>query len=119
MSYCLYSGAGKKAFDNLEEYLKIYYDTFSKTLHKFGSNPEKLFSFDTLKEHWKKYAKFGMTMAFGIIKLKVTSDADIFDFTDIANAEDVSKFKDMKYDETKFQERIRDLLVHLCEIEAL
>lgn len=119
LSYCLYSGGDKKAFDNLDEYLRTYYDSFSATLKKFGSNPEKLFSFDTLQQHWCKYAKFGMAMALGIIKIKVTSDADIYDFTDLANEEDISKFKDIKYDKKKFQKRIRELLSHLFEIGAL
>ncbi|RZB40183.1 EcKinase domain containing protein [Asbolus verrucosus] len=60
LSYSLHSGTWKDVFDNLKEYLKIYYGSFSWFLRKLVSGSEKLFPFEAFKKHWKKYAKFGI-----------------------------------------------------------
>lgn len=59
LSYLIYSGASKAILGNLEYYLKIYHKTFSNTLRKFNLEPEKIFTFENLKEEWKAHCKFG------------------------------------------------------------
>ena len=121
LSYCLYSGASKSVFDNLEKYLKTYYDSLSSTLHEFGLNPEKIFPFHVLKEHWKKYARFGMIMALMVINLKCTDKEDLIDFTDDfqldMNEQEMADF--LKFNEDDFKVRVKELLKHLCEVDAL
>lgn len=59
LSYFLYACSAVSKLENLEDLLKIYYKSFSDYLRELGSNPEELFSFATLKEHWRKFSKYG------------------------------------------------------------
>ena len=54
LSYFFYSGASKKDFDDLDNYLKIYYHSFSDFAKELGTNLDELFSFETLKQEWKE-----------------------------------------------------------------
>ncbi|KAJ3659971.1 hypothetical protein Zmor_011631 [Zophobas morio] len=121
LSYCLYSGASKEIFDNLDKYLKIYYDSLSTTLNEFGLESEKIFPFHVLKEHWKMYAKFGMIMSLVILRMKCTNKEDLIDFTDDFEKDmtEEQMAKLLKFNEDDFKVRVKDLLKHLCEIEAL
>ncbi|RZC41667.1 EcKinase domain containing protein, partial [Asbolus verrucosus] len=85
---------------NLDYYLKIYYKSFSSFLKKLGSEPEKLFPFEALKEHWKKYAKFGMIMALNILQIKMTDKNDFVDFSDRADSEISDTPPNVKFDES-------------------
>ncbi|RZC37343.1 EcKinase, DUF1679, and/or APH domain containing protein [Asbolus verrucosus] len=95
LSYCLYSGAPKEILDSLDTFLKIYYDNFSSFLKELGSDPEKLFPYEALKDHWKKYSRFGMSMAIIMWKVKLVED------------------------EETYQRTIRQLLQHMSEIDVL
>ncbi|RZB38959.1 EcKinase, DUF1679, and/or APH domain containing protein [Asbolus verrucosus] len=120
LAYCLYSGTCKDIFDNLDEYLKIYHKSFSSSLKKLGSDPEKLFPFEAFKEQWKKFAKFGMCMAFGILKVKMTHTNDCLDSMDGLDTDNIiAEMKKLKFNEDEFKKMIRELLRHLCEIDAL
>ncbi|RZC34659.1 EcKinase, DUF1679, and/or APH domain containing protein, partial [Asbolus verrucosus] len=120
LAYCLYSGTCKDVFDNLDEYLKIYHKSFSSSLKKLGSDPEKLFPFEAFKEQWKKFAKFGMCMAFGILKVKMTHTNDCLDSMDGLDTDNIiAEMKKLKFNEDEFKKMIRELLRHLCEIDAL
>ncbi|RZC42290.1 EcKinase, DUF1679, and/or APH domain containing protein [Asbolus verrucosus] len=120
LSYCLYSGASKKVFDNLNEYLKIYYDSFSSFVRELGSDPEKLFPFDALKEHWKKYSRFGMIMALTILRMKLTNKEDLIDFRDDFEMDEiVSIVAKSRFCEEDYNKRIRGLLWHMSELDAL
>ncbi|KAJ3659965.1 hypothetical protein Zmor_011626 [Zophobas morio] len=120
LSYCLYSGASKKIFDNLNDYLKIYYNSFSSFVKSLGSDPEKLFPFEALEDQWKKYAKFGMMVSLSIIRMKLINTEDVVDLTDEL---EVDQFADalakQKFDEETYRKRTRELLWHMSEVDAL
>ncbi|KAJ3649624.1 hypothetical protein Zmor_021355 [Zophobas morio] len=120
LSYCLYSGASKKELDSYNEYLKVYYESCSSFLRNLGSDPLKLFPFEILKEHWKKYSKFGMIISLPILKMQETKKEDIIDFS---GEVDENKIKNMvsqaKFNEEGFKKRIKEVLQHMTEIGVL
>ena len=120
LSYFLYCGSSKKMFDNLNEYLHVYYESFSSTLKKLGRNPKALFPFSVLKQHWQKYSKWGMIMACVLLKLKLTNDDDCLNLTDGYEINEMSEvFANVKFDEADFGKRVREILWHMSEIDAL
>ncbi|KAJ3638559.1 hypothetical protein MTP99_001912 [Tenebrio molitor] len=120
LSYCLYSGASKKVFDNLNHYLKIYYDSFSSFLRELGSDPDKLFPLSVLEEHWRKYSRWGMIMSFSILRMKLTHKEDIIDLADGISEEDLtSAFSKTKFYEEDYNKRVRGLVSHMFEVDAL
>lgn len=119
LSYCLYSGGSKEVFDNLTEYLKVYYKSFSDFVRELGSEPEKLLPFEKLQQDWKKYSKLGLMMAIAIWRMKMTDTEDLLDFTDFDGMDNVDGYNNIKVNEEKFEERVRDILEHMNEIGAL
>ncbi|XP_044264863.1 uncharacterized protein LOC123011482 [Tribolium madens] len=119
LSYCLYSGASKRVFDNLDHYLRIYHDSFSGCVRELGSDPG-LYPFEALKADWRKYAKFGMIMSFGILRMKLTNKEDIIDLTDDFNMDEFGEvFSKLRFNEKDYYSRIRGLVRHMHEIGAL
>ena len=120
LSYCLYSGASKKVFDNLNDYLEVYYDSFSSFVKSLGSDTEKLFPFSALKDHWKKYSRFGLIMALAVIKMKLTHSEDIVDLTDDIEMDQFAEIMaKQKFDAESYNKRVRGLLWHMSEVGAL
>lgn len=112
LSYFFYSGASIENIKKLDEYLKIYYNSFSVTVKSLGSNPSKLLPFEVLKEDWKNYSKFGIQLAILVHKIK------LFDNGDLSN---VDMFKDMAALKLKgsnceiFKERVKALIEDVYE----
>ncbi|XP_015837331.2 uncharacterized protein LOC655292 [Tribolium castaneum] len=127
LSYFFYTGGSKKLFDKLEDYLDIYHASFCKTAINLGCDPRKLLPRKVLSEEWRKYAKYGMILAFVLTKIKLTSKEDHIAMVENADKqksvdEDVDAgetFMQVKYDEELFKERVRDILLHMYEIDAL
>nr|XP_022909649.1 uncharacterized protein LOC111420834 [Onthophagus taurus] len=70
-SYFFYTLATKKELDNAEHYIKLYYDTLSQRIAELGSDPEKLYPYHIFKDHCRKYSKYGLCMAFFIVKFQL------------------------------------------------
>jgi hypothetical protein len=114
LSYCFYSGASTADFNDLDKYLRIYYDSFSSFL------TEVVFPFEALKQHWKKYAMFGVCMAFLVLKLKATEQEDIIDLTDDFDESDMSEMiANLKFNQDDYKKNVRELIYHLNEIDVL
>lgn len=71
LSYFFYSGASKKDFDKLENYLKMYHQSFSEFAEELGGNPDELLPFEALKQEWKEYSLFGVLMGVYLWQLKL------------------------------------------------
>ncbi|XP_050298945.1 uncharacterized protein LOC126737902 [Anthonomus grandis grandis] len=55
LSYFFYAEASKEDLDNLDQYLKIYYNYFSNFAEDLGAKaPEDIPPFEALREEWKK-----------------------------------------------------------------
>ncbi|XP_022920826.2 uncharacterized protein [Onthophagus taurus] len=68
LSYFFYSAATSKMLGNWENYMGIYHKYFSEHCRNLGSDPNELYPFEVLKEHWRKYSKYGLGMAFLLVK---------------------------------------------------
>lgn len=120
LSYCFYSGASTADFNDLDKYLRIYYDSFSSFLTEVGADPKEVFPFEALKQHWKKYAMFGVCMAFLVLKLKATEQEDIIDLTDDIDESDMAEvIANLKFNQDNYKKNVRELIYHLNEIDVL
>ncbi|XP_018321841.1 uncharacterized protein LOC108734690 [Agrilus planipennis] len=85
MSYFLYCNGPQEVFDNLDYYLKLYHNTLASALSDLETDVEKVFPFSTLQNHWRKYARFGLTMACTLISIYYNpSHAVSLDITELS-----------------------------------
>lgn len=81
VAYFFYMSAPKHVMDEVDKYLKIYYDSFANFLKELGSDPGLLFPFDAFLSHWKKYREFGLAMALCSFRFVLSEGDDVLDFT--------------------------------------
>lgn len=62
LGYLFFSGVKKEIFDNFEDYLKIYHNSFSNTLRSYDLDPVEIFTFEDLKNEFKKYYLYGFVL---------------------------------------------------------
>lgn len=62
IAYFFYTAASERALNEVDRYLKIYYDSFSDFLRELGSNPEAVFPFEAFLNHWRKFRRFGLVL---------------------------------------------------------
>lgn len=63
VSHFLAVSAPKSVLDNLSKYLELYYKTISDFLKELGSDPDVVYPHHVFREHWKKHARFGLTIS--------------------------------------------------------
>lgn len=65
ISFVIYACTTKELRDeHYEELLKEYHQELSKRIKDLGSDPEKMYSWDTFKGEMKKYSYFGLAFSF-------------------------------------------------------
>lgn len=122
LSYFLYSGAGKSVLDKLEHYQHLYYESFSTTLRELGDDPETLYPFSAFQADWKKYCKFGFLLGLMLQRMKLISNDEIRDLHDVKEDSDVDNtalFMEATFDKNSFEERARNLVLHVYSLGAL
>lgn len=119
LSYCFYTGGFGEAFDKLNHYLQIYHQNLTETLKEFDLDAEQMYSFNKLKDEWKKYSKFGFAMSFMLWKVKLAETQDLPDFNDLENAQIIEPLKiaDDKIDD--YKQRIREIVIHMYKNDFL
>lgn len=131
MSYFFYSGASADDLEHLEEYLQLYYISFSHTLTINGENPGEILPYKVLVEEWKNNALLGLILAVHLWEIKLTPKEEFTE--DLKNATDggkngttdMEKFIKMfeKFGNTvtlkEFEERVVPLLVHAYQFGVL
>lgn len=118
--YCFYSGGSGLIYDKLDNYLQIYHSHLTKTLQQFGLNADKIYSFKTLKEEWKKYSKFGYATGIVLWFIKLSDKTAIPEFGDM-ESEDLH-FHLLKLSENlqeDFNKIIKDLILHMYNNDFL
>lgn len=120
LSYFMYACTDKNIFDNLDFYLRIYHNALTTQLRRLNCN-EKYLSYESLKQQWKKFGKYGVLLAFIVIKLMLSDKDEVPDLSE--NAESNKSLTEAfdfesKYDE-QYKARIRDLVSHTHEIGVL
>lgn len=115
LSYCIYSSGSAAILDNLDRFLRVYHLSLSDTLAEFGLNVEDTYPFETLKSEWKKYCKFGYSMALLLLKQKLMyKDVETIDLTDkVEENIDLESFEKGKYDKKLLELQVRHLVRHM------
>lgn len=103
--------------DKLDYYLQIYYSSLSKTLKEFGLVAEQIYSYETLKEEWKTYAKFGLGMGLSLWSIKMADPTEVPDTSELQKNLKIFKIRSGKKEEHK--QIIRDLVFHMYNNDYL
>lgn len=120
LAYSIYSGTSKDILDNLDFYLKIYYNKFSSTLKTLGCDAQKTYPFEKFKQEWKQYCKFGFMMSLPIWRIKFVDKNHIpsVEESNEGSSDDKESPKIAKVADDKVElhkQRIIELMTHLYE----
>lgn len=121
VSLFIYCCVDTKVYADVKFLLQIYYNYLSEALNKLDVEPNTVFSFNKLLQHWKKYSKYGLILGNYLLKLPHFSSGEAPDFSKIV--EDGSKFIEsfsrimMKVldNEELYIERVRNNLLHYVQ----
>lgn len=102
--------------DDLDKYLKIYHDSLTEFLIELGSDPEKLFPMSVLKEHWRKYSKFGLVMANVLFIFMLLDEGETFS---IAEGEFEKAFVTPIKNQEICNQRGIDVITHFAERQLI
>lgn len=111
-AYFFYTDAPKDILDDLDKYLEIYHQSLSTFLKELGSNPEKVFPLSTVKEHWRKYSKFGLVMANVLFKFMLLAEGESFS---ISENEFAKAFVTPIKNEKICNQRAIDVIMHFAD----
>ncbi|XP_066245589.1 uncharacterized protein [Euwallacea similis] len=123
LSYFFYSGASKADMDILEDYLKIYYKSFSEVIEHFGEKVEEIMSYSTLLSEWKENALLGVFMGIYVWQIKLLPAQEYVDDLKKVTDEGGSVDEMMKLFEKiclttrsrGFKEKVAAVLIHSYE----
>ncbi|RZB73450.1 EcKinase, DUF1679, and/or APH domain containing protein [Asbolus verrucosus] len=87
LSYFFYCCCWNDVDENLEEWLQIYYDSLTNQLKELGSDPEEVFSFNTLMRHWRRFSRYGVIIGSFILRFSLCEEDDAPDFAEAAEQE--------------------------------
>ncbi|CAG9824036.1 unnamed protein product [Phaedon cochleariae] len=112
LSYFFLVHSPKEVLYDYEKYLKLYHETLSKNLREFSCDPEKVFPYSVLLEHWKKRACLGVYTAFSIVKIMLCDSEDAPDLDEVVEGgKDLMEiFNFSPKDDGVYRTRIRDLV---------
>lgn len=120
LSYFFYSGASKVDFDKLDEYLEIYYRSFSSFAKELGFDPNDLLPFEALKSDWKNFAFLGVYMGILLWEVKFMSKKEIQELGGASTDENDMHERFLKYAKAirqhpEFVRNISNILIHAVE----
>ncbi|XP_060533508.1 uncharacterized protein LOC132706280 [Cylas formicarius] len=79
ISYFIYSTCSETELKRFKEYIQFYYGAFARDLKALGCDPELLFPFSKLVDHWRQYSFDGFQTGVGILKLCLSDDKGVGD----------------------------------------
>jgi hypothetical protein len=90
LSYFLFACISKDDIKDLEDILKVYYNSFTNHLKCLGvEEPNAFYSFHQLLEEWKNYSRYGILSATIVTKFTSAEEDEVVDLaeaTDRGNA---------------------------------
>lgn len=110
--YAFYPGATGSTLDKFEQYLQLYYESLSNTLQELNLDAGKIYTFSTLKEDWKDYAKFGFFLALLVWRMKLARSEDLIDYAEIDH-ENPREIRLTEEKENTYREIVRNLVLHM------
>lgn len=115
LAYSLYSGATGESLKMLDDFQKVYHDSLTETLEDFGISAERIYSFDTFKEDWKRYCKLGLSPGLFLWKVKFYKNEDLPNPGESLN---VSLKVPSDLQDT-YKKIVRDLILHMYNNDFL
>ncbi|KAL3277105.1 hypothetical protein HHI36_012463 [Cryptolaemus montrouzieri] len=114
LAYNIYSTCDRSCLDHFDLLLETYYKSLSSSIRSLGSNPDELFTYEQLKQHWTKYSQAGLILSTIIIKIELLDKADAPDIAKLTedgkNIEECFDITLKDYDE--YNRRILDVFLH-------
>lgn len=119
LSYFLYTSASKDILDDLSKLLKLYHDSVAEHLSKFNCSIDELFAYSILEEHWKKYAKFGLGMAFLVVHVMVMDENELPNVSSETQTSEnfIESFQLNSKNDPVYFDRMTNILLHFNENE--
>lgn len=122
ISYFLYSSTEQNLrHKHYEEVLRAYYDSLAETLHRLGSDADKLFRWEDLLEQMQKFARYGFVLAFMLLHIVSAKPEDIPDMDQMArdmaanpNIDLSNSF--MTHVNPLFDRRVKGVIEHFFEM---
>lgn len=118
LGYFIFTGTSKELRDkHYKSLIQQYYDSFSSYLRELGSDPDKLFPFDVLQEHLKKYSVYGLYMAMLVLIIIISDTEEIPDVHNVASNENViDKFNFEPKNLENYNARIRGIVLDFVRL---
>lgn len=91
---------------------------------RLGSDPNKIFSYETMQDHLRKFGKYGLLIASSILPVMATDidgglDMDALS-TDYANGDQMNADTYMtESSKLKFYERMRDVVIDMNRLQYI
>ncbi|KAK9712058.1 Ecdysteroid kinase-like family [Popillia japonica] len=118
LTYSFYgSCTSEENLSLLDYYLDVYYEALSGTIKELGSNPDKLYPKSLIKEDWKKFCGFSLTIAIPVIRASLL-DVEFNIVEAVENPpseEEQERFLNDNYDNQEFARRMGVLFQHLID----
>ncbi|XP_031627330.1 uncharacterized protein LOC116343427 [Contarinia nasturtii] len=106
-----------------DDFLKAYHDSLSAHIRRLGSDPEKLFPFPLMQEHFRKCGKYGLIMAAVLLPMITMESGNGIDLDEAANSmaekHDTDAFDDYFISvnsRNKFNKRMRDVVADMIRL---
>lgn len=93
LSFLFYTSASEEELPNLNSYLETYYKSFCHFASLLGSNPEKLYPFEVLKQEWLEYGLLGFFYGFDLAVMKFIEPEKALE---MRNMEEINKKEGLK-----------------------
>lgn len=97
---------------------------FINSIHRLGSDPNKLFPYELMLEHFQKYAKFGLILATVLLPMLTSDSGSGIDLDEVAG--DVQNGKEMDANmfisnesQKRFNRRLKEVIVDMVRLEYI
>ncbi|KAL3277107.1 hypothetical protein HHI36_012465 [Cryptolaemus montrouzieri] len=110
----IYATCDKSCLDHFDLLLETYYKSLSSSIRSLGSNPDELFTYEQLKQHWQKYSLAGLLSSLTIIKVELLEKDDAPDMVKMAEeGKSIEEYFDLTVrNEEEYNRRILDVFIH-------
>ncbi|XP_072379904.1 uncharacterized protein [Diabrotica undecimpunctata] len=109
LSYFFLANSPEDVLDDIQTYLKFYYDKLASQLRNFNLEPDELFPFSRFLDHFRLCLLQSLFIVILVLKIMVTDKEDIPDHVEAADTGD--SFAMVNYETKNFDEYARRLKI--------
>ncbi|KAG4080121.1 hypothetical protein HA402_008192 [Bradysia odoriphaga] len=109
---------------NYDNFLKIYHDSLSTHMHRLGSDPDELFPYGVMLEHFNKFGKFGLFISAMLLPMITSEQGNGISLDVLAD-----RFENRSNDNQnifitdrsreKFSKRMRDVVIDMERLDYI